>query len=575
MFCEHQTQKPEKNACRCKNCVLRHSDILPWPEPIGFMADRKNEKDNTNRMNTFQSADSVVTIAETNERQTDHYKNHNHNFNETAYTPTRSGVSSPTYEGGPSPTQRGGTSPDPNEGNTPPRKGHSPSRMTTQPPAQPTILLIVVNKNDPPPYGQGHSAEYQGHRYSDLGPRGYPGPGPRGYPGPGPRGYPGPGPRGYPGPGPRGYPGPGPRGYSGPGSRGYSGPGSRGLPDSGGGPQSNYYPPPGPISGTGPRGRPSTQNAHEHAYYDRRRYSEAHQPGWNRYRDDWRGQPRRHSDGAYVEEHNFTRQPETRINCQCPESSAPSETQASRPETDSHTRPKRRSLKRLVGSGVGFTCSCQGQNPMASNLGHLKNEIENQELGKNGGMGTPPNTIDYLSERESPPDIREVIVTDAKNKTYKCIQVPICISTGKPDTCRCCKCALAPDTGNDESFDEDAECTCNQQGKCTCVAGNGLPEEFGCECDLTNLEQTLRKLIPNAECLCYLKKKRRRKRKKWSPKVYYDRFASPPFVLNPKPRCLEYGRSPYCNPCFNSCSCAPVAKSCYTCDYNCGGCCRF
>ncbi|XP_039481216.1 uncharacterized protein CG42266 isoform X2 [Drosophila santomea] len=482
MFCEHQTQKPEKNACRCKNCVLRHSDILPWPEPIGFMADRKNEKDNTNRMNTFQSADSVVTIAETNERQTDHYKNHNHNFNETAYTPTRSGVSSPTYEGGPSPTQRGGTSPDPNEGNTPPRKGHSPSRMTTQPPAQPTILLIVVN---------------------------------------------------------------------------------------------NYYPPPGPISGTGPRGRPSTQNAHEHAYYDRRRYSEAHQPGWNRYRDDWRGQPRRHSDGAYVEEHNFTRQPETRINCQCPESSAPSETQASRPETDSHTRPKRRSLKRLVGSGVGFTCSCQGQNPMASNLGHLKNEIENQELGKNGGMGTPPNTIDYLSERESPPDIREVIVTDAKNKTYKCIQVPICISTGKPDTCRCCKCALAPDTGNDESFDEDAECTCNQQGKCTCVAGNGLPEEFGCECDLTNLEQTLRKLIPNAECLCYLKKKRRRKRKKWSPKVYYDRFASPPFVLNPKPRCLEYGRSPYCNPCFNSCSCAPVAKSCYTCDYNCGGCCRF
>ncbi|EDV56612.2 uncharacterized protein CG42266 isoform X1 [Drosophila erecta] len=574
MYCEQPPQKPEKNTCRCKNCVLRHSDILPWPEPVGFMAERKNDKDNINRMSTFQSADSVVTITEANERHTDHNKKHRNNLNDTAYTPNRSGISTPVYDVDPSSIR---SSLVPNEGNTPPRKGgNSPSRTTTQPPAQPTILLIVVNKNDPPPYGQERSAEYQGQRYSSAGSRGYPGPGYRRYSGPGPRGYPGPGPRGYPGPGSRGYPAPGSRGYPAPGSRGLPSPGSRGLPSPGGGQQGYYYPPPGPGNGTGPRGRPRPQNEQELAYYDRRRYSESYQPGWNRYREDWRGQPGRYPEDVYVEEHNFTSQPEARINCQCPDSEklqVPPETQASRPETDVHKPTKRRSLKRLVGRGVGFTCNCQGQNPMASNL----NELENQEPRRNmGNMETPPNTIDYVSDRASPPDIREVIVTDAKNKTYKCIQVPICISTGKPDTCRCCKCAPSPDTLNDESFDEDAECTCNRQGKCTCVAGSDLPEDFGCECDLTNLEQTLRKLIPNAECICYLKKKkRRRKQKKWYPPVYYDRFASPPFVLNPKPRSLEFGRSPYCNQCCNPCSCAPVARSCYTCDYNCGGACGF
>ncbi|XP_026836245.1 uncharacterized protein LOC6547463 isoform X2 [Drosophila erecta] len=142
MYCEQPPQKPEKNTCRCKNCVLRHSDILPWPEPVGFMAERKNDKDNINRMSTFQSADSVVTITEANERHTDHNKKHRNNLNDTAYTPNRSGISTPVYDVDPSSIR---SSLVPNEGNTPPRKGgNSPSRTTTQPPAQPTILLIVV-----------------------------------------------------------------------------------------------------------------------------------------------------------------------------------------------------------------------------------------------------------------------------------------------------------------------------------------------------------------------------------------------------------------------------------------------
>ncbi|XP_033160857.1 uncharacterized protein CG42266 [Drosophila mauritiana] len=566
MFCENPIEKPEKSACRCKNCVLRHSDFLPWPEPVGFTADRKTDRENTHHISTFQSAESVITIAESNEKQTNQYKNHQSNPDEVAYTPNRSGVSSPVYDGASSPTQRGGTTPAPNRGgSTSPRmEGNSPPQVTAQPQAQPTILLIVVNKNDPPPYGQGQSLEYPGQQYSVSGPRGYPGPGPRGYPGQGPRGYPGPGPRGYPGPGPRGYPGPGPRGYPGRGPRGYPGPG-----------QGYYFPPSGPGNGTGPRGRARPQNENEYAHYDRRRYSEAYQSN----RNDWNGQPRGYYDGAYAEENNLNRQPETRRNCQCPDSEKqrtppPEETQSPHENYDQQTT-KRKSFKRLVGMGVGNTCSCQGPSMMGSNLRPRGNEIDNQGLGKGGNMGTPPNTLEYLSERGSPPDIREVTVTDAKNKTYRCIQVPICISSGKANTCRCCKCAPSPDAENDESFDEDAECTCNQEGKCTCVAGNEFPKEFGCECDLTNLEQTLRKLIPNAECICYLKKKRRRKRKKWAPKVYYDRFANPPFVLNPKPRCLDYGRSPFCNPCYKPCSCAPVAKSCYTCDYNCEGCYRF
>jgi len=141
MFCEKPTEKREKSPCRCKNCVLRHSDFLPWPEPIGFTSDRKTDKDNNNHISTLQSVESVVTISDVNERHTtNHYKNHQSNPDEIAYTPNRSGVSSPVNDGASSPTQRGGTTPAPQGG----KGGNSPSRVTAQPQAQPTILLIVV-----------------------------------------------------------------------------------------------------------------------------------------------------------------------------------------------------------------------------------------------------------------------------------------------------------------------------------------------------------------------------------------------------------------------------------------------
>lgn len=133
----------------------------------------------------------------------------------------------------------------------------------------------------------------------------------------------------------------------------------------------------------------------------------------------------RYYDGAYAEEHNLNRQPETRRNCQCPEKQQtppPEETQNAQ-ENDDQQTTKRKSFKRLVGMGVGNTCSCQGPSLMGSNLRSLGNEMDNQEVGRSGNMGTPPNTMEYLSERGSPPEIREVTVTDAKNKTYKCIQV--------------------------------------------------------------------------------------------------------------------------------------------------------
>ncbi|XP_033236533.1 TRIO and F-actin-binding protein-like [Drosophila pseudoobscura] len=76
-----------------------------------------------------------------------------------------------------------------------------------------------------------------------------------------------------------------------------------------------------------------------------------------------------------------------------------------------------------------------------------------------------------------------------------------------------------------------------------------------CACDSSNLDRTLRELIPNAAGSPINKKCSKKKRPR------YDRFASPPFVLNPTPRCPP---SPYVNTC-----CYPVDKKCYT--SGCGG----
>ncbi|XP_016981072.2 uncharacterized protein CG42266 [Drosophila rhopaloa] len=512
MFCDEPAPEPEKIICRCKNCVLRHSDILPWPEPLGVMAEQDGNKDGTasRRMSTrtVLSVDSEYPTRDGDDKQ-------NKDYTPNRYDATAPG--SPVREiihEGYTPNLRGANSTERFGDNT-------PMRVPTQAPAQPTILLIVVNKNDPPPFPD----------------RGYPGAGAgRGYHGQGPV--------------PRGFPGQG-----------------RCPP--------NYYPP--PPSGPSTRPRPRPNYGQEHFRCDNRRFSDDYRNNRFGYYDDWRRQPRRYSNNVYADQPRIYRHPEARRDCRCPNveksqpGSPPNKMDTDYPNDDFlQTFGNKANKNRLVGSGngKGHSCHCKGSDSMRP----PRNEPENE---RDEEMGTPHNTMENFLEMESPEEMQEVIVTDAKNKAYKCIQVPICISTGETNTCRCCRCAQeSPDADEEEFDDEEAECICNPQGKCTCVPGQMFQDDFGCECDLTNLERTLRDLIPNADCICYLKKKRRKRRKKWAPKVYYDRFANPPFVLNPKPRCLEYGRSPYCNPCYNPCCCAPLAKSCYTCDYGCGGCCR-
>ncbi|XP_017134067.1 uncharacterized protein CG42266 [Drosophila elegans] len=535
MFCEEPTPEPEKIICRCKNCVLRHSDVLPWPEPLGIMAERDGDKDGlTSRRvstRTIQSDESVYTMRGIDDKQNTRYKDRANilRYESEPATPTHQ-AGTPIINQATTPIHHVTNSPGTYGGNTPMRAPtQDPTQAPTQAPAQPTILLIVVNKNDPPPFpGRGYPEAGAGQRHHG---------------------------QGHLGPGPRGFPG-GPPGY---------------------------YPP--PPSGIASRRRSRPNYGHENVCYDSRRHSEGYRNNRFGYQEDWRGQSRslRPYNNVYANQPYINRHSEDRRSCRCPnlEKSQPGSPPIIK-DTDDHSNdiPRARSnekgRQRLVGSGNGRGQSCYCQQPESMGAHGNEPEAPSRNDPKRGNdremeMETPPNTMGHISEMDSP---QEVIVTDANNKTYKCIQVPICISTGKANTCRCCNCAPAPEPDEEEFVDEEAECTCNRQGKCTCVPGQMFNDEFGCECDLTNLERTLRDLIPNADCICYLKKKRRKRRKKWAPKVYYDRFANPPFVLNPKPRCLDYGIRTYCNPCCNPCCCAPVGKSCYTCDYGCGGCCR-
>ncbi|SPP79400.1 blast:Accumulation-associated protein [Drosophila guanche] len=78
-----------------------------------------------------------------------------------------------------------------------------------------------------------------------------------------------------------------------------------------------------------------------------------------------------------------------------------------------------------------------------------------------------------------------------------------------------------------------------------------------CACDSSNLDRTLRELLPK-EVGCPTRMKCRKRKR---PKC--DRFASPPFVLNPMPRSQPHD---YVNTC-----CYPVDKRSYS--VGCGGCC--
>ncbi|XP_064548578.1 uncharacterized protein LOC135435448 isoform X2 [Drosophila montana] len=109
----------------------------------------------------------------------------------------------------------------------------------------------------------------------------------------------------------------------------------------------------------------------------------------------------------------------------------------------------------------------------------------------------------------------------------------------------------------------------DQSGSGECVCDSRC--DCDCECELRDLENTLESLVPNEECLCYLdqmerdKRAKVKKKKQRKPKVIYDRFATPPFVIEPKTfclGCLGCNRS-CCHPCCGRCctSCYPWCQS--------------
>ncbi|EDW77846.2 uncharacterized protein Dwil_GK24703 [Drosophila willistoni] len=162
----------------------------------------------------------------------------------------------------------------------------------------------------------------------------------------------------------------------------------------------------------------------------------------------------------------------------------------------------------------------------------------------------------------SPP--QEELVPPLETKQmgeYRCVSVPVCITHGKPACCDCCEC----DDQDDEDLEEQVStCCCNNLEKCICLGPQGRQKPPACECNMTELERHLRHLMPNMECICFQEKpkKKRKKRKPPPPRKIYDRFANPPYVLEPKSCCL--------NRCRTVC-CQPVGNSCYTQSYG-GGC---
>nr|XP_043067398.1 uncharacterized protein CG42266 [Drosophila bipectinata] len=470
MLCDDDNVVKKQILCRCGNCCLRDPDTKPWLTfpPSLMMADPHKDKSaedpagisRRNSSRTIQSMESVYTISESHPGES--YQTRNYDDTDAHAFDAQRSVSPGELLG----ADHVSTAPSAAPGAQPP-----------QAPTQPTILLIVVNKPEPP--------------------------------------YPG---RGYPGPG--GY-----RGY--PGQDGY--------------PNSYYQPPPRNGVRRCPPGPAYPQNPVR--YNDR-------VPNQNR--------KKIRSDG-YRNGGNGNVSSNRRRVCRC-------------------DKGNQNPVDKDGTEGQGETCNCVSDEDysMQSNEPHPRVcECTDSEDGHHGGHGefggTPPNTMnDGMSNNEGDEDgvrwnpniqryqdQRNVVVADKNKTAYRCITVPICITTGKQGCCQCCKCAVARNPNEDDVY-EEKECTCNPQGKCNCVKDDGLGEEFGCECDLTNLERLLRELLPDSYCKCFLRKRRRRRRKKWAPKKFYDRFASPPFVINPIPKC-----NPCCYP-----SCSP--GNCFPCFNNCG-----
>ncbi|XP_034472537.1 uncharacterized protein LOC117780210 isoform X2 [Drosophila innubila] len=111
-------------------------------------------------------------------------------------------------------------------------------------------------------------------------------------------------------------------------------------------------------------------------------------------------------------------------------------------------------------------------------------------------------------------------------------------------------------------------CTCtstdrfdNKEGDEETFTGPSETDTFDCTCDMGDLEKTLESLIPNENCLCYLANmSNKKKKKKKKLRSVFDRFASPPFVIEPKPNCCMRccGNRSCCCSCCNKC-----CNSCY------------
>lgn len=141
---------------------------------------------------------------------------------------------------------------------------------------------------------------------------------------------------------------------------------------------------------------------------------------------------------------------------------------------------------------------------------------------------------------------------------YKRCNLPHRSDSGQDRKQSCDNCTCTSDDRFD-SKEDDEDVFINpseaETSGCTC----------GCACDLGELEKTLENLIPNENCLCYLANmSNRKKKKKRKPRSVFDRFASPPFVIEPKPNiCMHCCNNRACCCC---CSCGNKCNSCNSCN---------
>ncbi|XP_001356905.3 uncharacterized protein CG42266 isoform X2 [Drosophila pseudoobscura] len=623
MLCDDEAP-PEQSVCRCPTCVLRKPVDVPWPEALELEAEEKakeeqaeeqrlqeerqrtqKRKSNTSKaqhnqplgqkaLSLSQKALSHKALAqraipqesqekrikmdkrEVGTRRTSIRTIESLHSNATMLEADRQSDFRPNSEG----ISAASSIMDP-----------TGASQTQQQPQQPTILLIVVNKPPenqfyPPPgagYGPGPARGAPNYYNPPPGPGFGLGRGPPGYgPGPGPPGYGRPpGPPGY-GPGPNygQYPGYGPGPNYGMERRRNDGyrenrpfQQRRGDPrdrrDSFQGDDRYRQPPPPPAQGwrggPPPRGRRNSESS--------RRTNEEREGDRGQVSRCRCGQDGGGNDGVSENSRNQSKR------CMCVsdndrymQSNPPS-------HRNCHCEDGDREVSRKTYENSNENSNENTNKNSNENTNKNSNENTNRirDVEKARGKNTesawvsskvtstpPDNPLPFSKETTCSHQKEEVIVPG--KKTYRYVTVPVCITHGNAKSCVCCDCHEENDEDDEDNVNRT--CDCDPQGHCSCLVSHSethLHDEVLCECDMTNLERTLEHLIPNTDCTCFFNApKKRRKRKRLGPTVRYDRFANPPFVLNPRPRCLAYS----CNTC-----CCPVGRSCYNCDYSHACCC--